>query len=380
MSDIDLHRDLIGQQGGRLSLNTPALLIDHDALTRNIAAMAAFARAAGMALRPHAKTHKSAAIAKLQIEAGALGVCCAKLGEAEALAGEGIESILITSPVVTPQAIKRLAALHAKIADLRLAADNPDNIDALAAALQGAAAPLPIVVDIDPGIRRTGVASPEAAVALAQRIARYPQLSYAGVQFYCGAQQHIESFADRQCAIEDRTAYLQSVIAALKAAGFAPQMITGGGTGTHRIDARLGVLNELQVGSYVFMDRQYRDCDLAGEGAAHPPFESALLIDASVISANASSMATIDSGFKALSTDGGSPQIVSGAPESAMFVFMGDEHGALIAPDHPFKLGDRITLTAPHCDPTVNLYDAYHVVRGDTLLDIWPVTARGRSR
>ena len=380
MSDIDLHRDLIGQQGGRLSLNTPALLIDHDALTLNIAAMAAFARAAGMALRPHAKTHKSAAIAKLQIEAGALGVCCAKLGEAEALAGEGIESILITSPVVTPQAIKRLAALHAKIADLRLAADNPDNIDALAAALQGAAAPLPIVVDIDPGIRRTGVASPEAAVALAQRIARYPQLSYAGVQFYCGAQQHIESSADRQCAIEDRTAYLQSVIAALKAAGFAPQMITGGGTGTHRIDARLGVLNELQVGSYVFMDRQYRDCDLAGEGAAHPPFESALLIDASVISANASSMATIDSGFKALSTDGGSPQIVSGAPESAMFVFMGDEHGALIAPDHPFKLGDRITLTAPHCDPTVNLYDAYHVVRGDTLLDIWPVTARGRSR
>jgi len=380
MSDIDLHRDLIGQQGGRGALNTPALLIDHDGLMRNIAAMASFARAAGIALRPHAKTHKSAAIAKLQIEAGALGVCCAKLGEAEALAGEGVESILITSPVVTPQAIKRLAALHAKIADLRLAADNPENIDTLAAALEGAALALPIVVDIDPGIRRTGVASPEAAVALAQRIAAHPQLAYAGVQFYCGAQQHIENYADRQAAIEDRTAYLQSVIAALNAAGFAPQMITGGGTGTHRIDSALGVLNELQVGSYVFMDRQYRDCDLAGEGAGHPPFESALLIDATVISANAASMATIDSGFKALSTDGGSPQIVAGAPADAMFVFMGDEHGALIAPDHPFKLGDRITLTAPHCDPTVNLYDAYHVVRGDTLLDIWPVTARGRSR
>ena len=380
MSDIDLHRDLIGQQGGRGALNTPALLIDHDGLMRNIAAMASFARAAGIALRPHAKTHKSAAIAKLQIEAGALGVCCAKLGEAEALAGEGVESILITSPVVTPQAIKRLAALHAKIADLRLAADNPENIDTLAAALEGAALALPIVVDIDPGIRRTGVASPEAAVALAQRIAAHPQLAYAGVQFYCGAQQHIENYADRQAAIEDRTAYLQSVIAALNAAGFAPQMITGGGTGTHRIDSALGVLNELQVGSYVFMDRQYRDCDLAGEGAGHPPFESALLIDATVISANAASMATIDSGFKALSTDGGSPQIVAGAPADAMFVFMGDEHGALIAPDHPFKLGDRITLTAPHCDPTVNLYDAYHVVRGDTLIDIWPVTARGRSR
>jgi D-serine deaminase-like pyridoxal phosphate-dependent protein len=380
MSDIDLHRHLIGQQGGRASLNTPALVLDHDALQRNIAAMAAFTRGAGLALRPHAKTHKSAAIAKLQIEAGALGVCCAKLGEAEALAGEGIESILITSPVVTPQAIARLAALHARIADLRVAADHPDNVDALAAALRGSARPLPVVIDIDPGIRRTGAASPEAAVALARRIAMHATLTYAGVQFYCGAQQHIESFADRQSAIEDRTQYLQSVIAALTDADFAPPMITGGGTGTHRIDAALGALNELQVGSYVFMDRQYRDCDLAGEGADHPPFESALLIDAHVISANASSMATIDAGFKALSTDGGTPQIVAGAPETAMFVFMGDEHGALIAPDHPFKLGDRITLTAPHCDPTVNLYDCYHVVRGDTLLDIWPVTARGRSR
>ena len=380
MSDIDLHRHLIGQQGGRAALNTPVLVLDHDALTRNIAAMAAFARGAGLALRPHAKTHKSAAIAKLQIEAGAEGVCCAKLGEAEALAQEGIGSILITSPVVTPQAIARLVALHAAIGDLRLAADNPENVDAVAQALGGAARPLPIVVDIDPGIRRTGVASAEAAIALAQRIAAHPQLSYAGVQFYCGAQQHIESFADRQAAIAERTAYLQSVIAALTGAGFPPAMITGGGTGTHRIDTDLGVLNELQVGSYVFMDRQYGDCDLAGEGADQPPFDTALYIDAHVISANAASMATIDAGFKALSTDGGAPRIIAGAPAGAMFVFMGDEHGALIAPDHPFKLGDRITLSAPHCDPTVNLYDWYHVVRGDTLIDIWPVTARGRSR
>jgi D-serine deaminase-like pyridoxal phosphate-dependent protein len=264
--------------------------------------------------------------------------------------------------------------------DLRLAADHPGNVDALAAVLQGAARPLPVLVDIDPGIRRTGVASAASAVALAQRIAQHPQLTYAGVQFYCGAQQHIESFADRRAAIEERTLYLQNVIAALTAAGFAPGMITGGGTGTHAIDAALGVFNELQVGSYVFMDRQYRDCDLAGAGADRPPFESALFIDAHVISANAQSMATLDAGFKALSTDGGTPQIVSGAPESAMFVFMGDEHGALIAPDHTFQLGDRVTLTAPHCDPTVNLYDAYQVVRGDTLIDIWPVTARGRSR
>lgn len=377
-SDIGLHRHLIGQQGSRQALNTPVLVVDRDALERNIAAMARFARDRGLALRPHAKTHKCVEIARLQMEAGAVGVCCAKLGEAEALADGGVGSILITSPVVTPQAIERLAALHARIGDLRVVADHPDNVDALAAAVGNAGKPLPVVVDIDPGIRRTGVASADAAVALAERITHHPSLRFAGVQFYCGVQQHIASYADRRAAIEDRTAYLKSVLEALRAAGFTPETITGGGTGTHHIDADLGVLTELQVGSYVFMDRQYNDCDLQGDG--EPPFETSLFVDARVISANHASMATIDAGFKALSTDGGSPTIMDGAPSSAMFVFMGDEHGALIAPDHTFRLGDLVTLAVPHCDPTVNLYDAYHVVRDGTLIDIWPITARGCSR
>ena len=376
-SDIDLHRHLIGQQGSRMALNTPALVIDRDALERNIAAMAAFAKAQGVALRPHAKTHKSADIAKLQLKAGALGVCCAKLGEAEALAEGGIEAILITSPVVTPQAIARLVALHAKIPSLAVAADNPDNVHALALVMKGAARPLPVLVDIDPGIHRTGVASPEAAVALARKLKSAPSLSYAGVQFYCGAQQHIESFAERRAAIEERTAYLRSVIDALVKADLAPGIVSGGGTGTHRIDAALGVFTELQVGSYVFMDKQYADCDLAGDGMA--PFENALLVDTHVISANAPGMATLDAGFKALSTDGGSPAIVEGAPKECAFFFMGDEHSALIGA-HALKVGDRVVLSPPHCDPTVNLYDAYHIVRDGTLIDIWPVNARGRSR
>jgi 3-hydroxy-D-aspartate aldolase len=376
-SDIDLHRHLIGQQGSRNALNTPVLVLDRGALERNVAAMAAFARARGIALRPHAKTHKCVEIARLQLEAGAVGVCCAKLGEAEALADGGVEAVLITSPIVTPQAIERLIALHGRIADVRVVADHPDNVDALAAAAN-VAKPLPVLVDIDPGIRRTGAASPEAATALAQRIARHPSLRFAGVQFYCGVQQHIEAYADRRAAIEDRTAYLGSALDALREAGLAPETVTGGGTGTHQIDAELGVLTELQAGSYVFMDRQYNDCDLRGDGGR--PFETALFVDARVISANHASMATIDAGFKALSTDGGPPTIIEGAPQSAAFVFMGDEHGALIAPDHAFRLGDRVTLAAPHCDPTVNLYDAYHVVRDGTLIDIWPIAARGRSR
>jgi D-serine deaminase-like pyridoxal phosphate-dependent protein len=378
VSDIDLHRHLIGQQGSRLALNTPALVIDGDALKRNIAVMAAFARKHGMALRPHAKTHKSVDIARLQMAAGAVGVCCAKVGEAEALSAGGIGAILITSPVVTPQAIARLVALHERIGDLRVVADNGGNVAALAAATKDASRPLPVLVDVDPGIRRTGVASPEAAVALAREIAAAPSLSFAGVQFYCGAQQHIESYEERRAAIAERTAYLKSVIAALETAGLKPEVVTGGGTGTHHIDAALGVLDELQTGSYVFMDKQYVDCDLTGAGAL--PFETALFIDAHVISANAPGMGTLDAGFKALSTDGGSPQIVDGAPAGAAFFFMGDEHSALIAMGHEFRVGDHVTLTAPHCDPTVNLYDAYHIVRGGDLIDIWPVSARGRSR
>lgn len=377
MSDIDLHKHLIGWQGSRLALNTPVLVVDRDALERNIAAMAAFARASGMALRPHAKTHKSVEIAKLQLAAGAVGVCCAKLGEAETLAAGGVGDILITSPVVTPQAIERLIALNAK-SRLSVVADNRDNVAALAAAAASAGAKLNVLVDIDPGIRRTGAPTPEAALALAQAIAAAPSLHFAGVQYYCGVQQHIESYADRRAAIAERTDYLRTVIDTLSRADHPPAVVTGGGTGTHRIDAELGVLTELQAGSYVFMDKQYGDCDLDGQGGA--PFETSLFVDAHIISANHASMATIDAGFKALSTDGGSPVVMAGAPHGATFVFMGDEHGALIAPDHAFRIGDHVSLAVPHCDPTVNLYDFYHVVRDGTLIDIWPVSARGRSR
>ena len=368
-----LHGHLIGQPGARDRLNTPALIVDLDALEANIAAMAAFGRASGVALRPHAKTHKSADIARLQIAAGAVGVCCAKLGEAEALAADGIGSILLTSPIVAPPAIERLVALAERIPDLALVADHPQAVAAIAAANNDR--PIRVLVDIDPGIHRTGVASAADAVALARQIANAPQLDYGGVQFYCGSQQHIPTFADRRAAIADRTAYLRTLIAALSDAHLAPPVVTGGGTGTHRIDAELGVLTELQVGSYAFMDREYRDCDL---GAS---FATALTVDTRVISANAPGMATLDAGLKAFATEAGPPAILAGAPEGSTYRFMGDEHGAVVVPDGASapKLGARVTAMTPHCDPTVNLYDAYHVVRGDTLVAIWPVTARGRS-
>ena len=356
----------------RLELPTPALVVDRAALARNIAKMAAFAAARGVALRPHAKTHKSSDIGRLQILAGAVGLCCAKLGEAEAVAAEGLANLHLTSPVVAPGAIARLVALNGRSEGLSVVADHPDNVRRLDAAC--AAKPLAVFVDVDPGMHRTGVASPEAAVALADAIAASANLRLAGVQFYCGSDQHIQRFAERRAAIVERTDYLRTVLDALRAAGHAIPVVTGGGTGTFLIDAELGVLTELQVGSYLFLDREYGDCELSPGDA--PAFEPALFVDATVISANAAGMVTVDAGLKALSTDAGPPMVMGGG----RYVFMGDEHGAILADGSALPgLGERVTLQPGHCDPTVNLHDCYHLVEGETVVDRWPVTARGRS-
>ena len=377
MSRISENDGFLGQQGGRRSLNTPALVIDRKALQRNIDRMADFAADKAIGLRPHAKTHKSFEIASLQVAAGAKGVCCAKLGEAEALVAAGpIPSILITSPVVSDAAIERLAKLASETSELMVVVDHPDNVEKLAAAFD-ANDPLHVLIDIDPGIHRTGVASPEAALELAKDIAGHASLRFRGLQFYCGLHQHIKSYEERRTAIIERTEYLRGIVIQLTDAGMAPELISGGGTGTHEIDAELGLFNELQVGSYVFMDNEYGECELFAEA---DNFEAALLVDTRIVSCNTPGMATVDAGFKALSTDGGTPVVVGGAPEETKYIFMGDEHGALINADHEFEHGSSVSVQVPHCDPTVNLHAAYHVVEDDTLVDIWPVTARGRSR
>lgn len=179
--------------------------------------------------------------------------------------------------------------------------------------------------------------------------------------------------------MRERADYLRTVIAALCEAGGAPEIVTGGGTGTHRIDVTLDLFTELQVGSYVFMDDQYRACALTPEGGE--AFESALFIDTRVVSANTPGLVTVDAGFKAMSTDAKPAEIAAGAPEGSRYLFMGDEQGALVlGPGEAPGLGELVRLTPPHCDPTVNLYDSYHLVRGETLVGLWPVAARGRSR
>lgn len=348
---------------------TPALTLDCDALERNIAKMAQ--RTRGVALRPHAKSHKSAFVARLQIAAGAVGVCCAKLSEAEALADAGVGDILITSPIVGADNAARAGALARRVA-LAVVVDHEE-----AAATLGAHAPgLRAVIDIDVGLGRTGVASPEHAVAVA-RAAAAAGLTIDGVQAYGGAWQHIAGAETRAAAMRAGMTRAQAAAAALRAAGFAIARITGGGTGTVAADLAFGFLTELQPGSYVFMDRQYRNA--LGEDA-DGAFEHSLAVQARVISVNAEEWVTIDAGLKAFATDAGAPTPLGERFAGRRYFFFGDEHGGLMRPPGPpVRLGERVALIPPHCDPTVNLYDRYLLLRGGAWIGEAAIEARGRG-
>ncbi|KAB7739815.1 DSD1 family PLP-dependent enzyme [Parvibaculum sedimenti] len=373
-----VNEGLIGRPGSRGKLQTPALVLDLDAFERNVAAMAEHCTRNGMKLRPHAKTHKSVAIAKKQIAAGAVGQCCAKLGEAEAMGEGGIESLLITSPVVTEGAIMRLMALNARVADLMVAVDNPQNAEALAGAAKAAGKKLKVLVDLDPGLHRTGIAPGEPVLSLGRQVHASEWLELRGLQCYAGHVMHIEDFVQRREQSLAAMKVLGETRDAFRAAGLPVDIVSGGGTGSFNIDPEAKVLTELQGGSYIFMDKQYNDVHV-GNGAPIP-FETSLFVQMSVVSNNTKNLATTDAGFKAFSTDAEAPMLLSGAPEGSAYFFFGDEQGGIALPQGAsLLLGAALTAITPHCDPTVNLYDAYHVVRGDTLVDIWPVEARGKS-
>ena len=367
----------IGVKGARAQLSTPALLLDLDALDRNIAAMAAHTKAAGIGLRPHAKGAKSIAIARRQMAAGALGICCTTIGEAEVIAGSGIDNVLITSPVVTPAMIDRLMALHAKARGLMVVVDNPANVDALSVAAGKVGKPLGLVVEFDVGQNRTGVRGVDAAAALARHIKSSPNLQYAGVQAYYGHLQHVAAYSDRKAAAETQMAHVRALLARLKAEGLAPGLVTGGGTGTFDFDPAGAVYTEIQPGSYPFMDREYVEIDITTGRPS--PFAPSLFVLASVVSASREGFAVVNAGYKSFATEGGMPVVVSPRLGKSTYKLMGDEHGGI---DYDpaggaLKVGDQVQFLTPHCDPTINLYDRYHCVRGDTLVEIWPVDARG---
>ena len=369
---------LIGQPASRARLMTPALVLDLDGLEGNIERMRVYAEEKNIGLRPHCKTHKSIAIARLQMEAGALGIGAATLGEAEIMGGAGIPGVLITSPVIADAKIDALMILNRRAAGLMQTVDNMENLRNLDAAAGQAGACLNLVVDVDVGLHRTGAASVADAVALVEAAVAAENLNYAGVQGYAGHIMHIEKFEERRETSITHTKPLAECCAALAEKNLTPAIVTGAGTGTYDIDAGLGLLSEMQVGSYVVMDVEYRDvrCEFGKDWL----FEPALFVRATVVSANHDGHATIDAGLKCFATDGPLPAFASGAPVGSSYGYFGDEHGriAFAQANQRLAVGDAVECVVPHCDPTINLHDFYHCVRGDTLVDIWPIDARGR--
>lgn len=372
-----LAQAMIGEPNSRFRLPTPALILDEAALDANIHRMAERVRDQ-VALRPHAKTHKCAWIAAKQIAAGAVGICCAKIGEAEALSAAGVRGILLTSPVADPAMPKRLCDVAAIDTGFACVVDHRDPVGALSAEACRRGIRVNVVIDVDVGLGRTGVSGPELAVALAEHVQRCEGLVFAGVQGYGGHWQHIAGFQKRCDAVHVGMERLSRVVDALRRAGYPVGVITGGGTGTVAADLDMGVLNELQPGSYVFMDVQYSDALGDDDDGA---FDTSLWVSSQVVSVNADTIVTVDAGLKAFATDGPMPRPAGARFGASTYMFFGDEHGALTRPaGSPVSLGERVEFVAPHCDPTVDRYDAYHVVRGDRLMGIVPIEAARASR
>jgi D-serine deaminase-like pyridoxal phosphate-dependent protein len=356
-------------------LKTPALVIDLDAFERNVRKMANHCSASGISLRPHAKTHKCAEIARRQIAGGAIGQCCASLDEAEMLVRAGISSVLVTSPLVAEGSIRQLLALSAACPGLMAVVDSQQMVDRLAQAAFAAGQKLKLLVDIDIGHHRTGILPGKPACALASAITKSSNLEFIGIQGYAGHLMHLADRAERQTRSAAALDALRMTRDQLCGMGLTPRIITGGGTGSFDIDPAEQVLTELQAGSYIFMDRQYNDVWADG-----PPFETSLFVLTRIVSANHPGMATTDAGLKAFSTDAGAPLIAFGPKPGAAYSFFGDEYGRInLADDDAIRLGDAVACIAPHCDPTVNLYGHYLAVRGGELVDRWPI-ASGKHR
>jgi len=340
------------------AIDTPALVLDLDAMARNIGRMAGYAAERGLRLRPHAKTHKSAWIAAQQMAAGAVGVCVQKTSEAEALVAAGIGDVFVTNEVIDHAKLARLAAL-ARRCRLALAVDSAVGVERLAAATRAAGTEIAVFVEIDVGQGRCGVA-PAQAGALARRVVA-AGLRFAGLQAYHGGAQHLRSSAERAAAIEQAAACVRRAQAALAGAGLACPLVSGAGSGSFAFEAGSGLWGELQAGSYLLMDRDYAD-NVPTDDV--PCFEHALFVKSQVIS-RADDHAVVDAGHKSHAIDSGLPRVWG--REDLAFVNGGDEHGILRRRDAAAALpalGDTVWLVPGHCDPTVNLHDTLVGVRG----------------
>jgi D-serine deaminase-like pyridoxal phosphate-dependent protein len=357
-------------------VDTPALVVDLDALDRNIAAMATHARQAGLALRPHAKTHKSVEIGRRQLAAGAIGLCCQKVSEGEALLPSGVTDLLISNHVLGEGKLGRLAELarHARVTTL---ASDPRHVAWLSEAAQARKVEIEVLVEVDAGDARMGLADMTALPGLANAIHTAKGLRLRGLQVYNGPFQHLRPQAERAAASKRAAAHAAEARDILARAGLPCETITGGGTGSFAEDAALGVFTELQPGSYVFMDGDYgRNLDAAGKPYA--PFAQSLFVLTTVLRTPAPDVAYVDAGVKALNLDAGMPTLHE-RPD-LRFTKASDEQGRVETSSggRSPELGEQLTIVPSHCDPTVNQYDWMVAVRDGIVEDVWPVDARGR--
>ena len=368
------------------AIDTPSLVLDLDAMERNLNAMQAFATQHGVRLRPHAKMHKSGQLALLQMQAGAVGVCVQKTSEAQALAFSGVTNIYVSNQVIAPAKCAQLAQLCLSLSghggQLALAVDSLLGVQRIAHAMaqHGGASVLDVFMEIDVGQARCGVPPGDAVVPLAQAIAQHRSLRFAGLQAYHGRAQHVRSVAERRAAMAAVLLDVQRTIAALGAAGFSVPLVTGAGTGTFGCEASSGVYGELQAGSYLFMDADYANNE---QDPAQPQFEHALFIKSQVISCTHTakdSRAVVDAGHKSYAVDSGMPTVWAGHQADWTVSNGGDEHGILRGSQLP-ALGDTVWLIPGHCDPTVNLHQHMVGVRGGlqhgVVESIITVSARG---
>ncbi len=355
-------------------VDTPALLLDLAAFERNLDTLNRTLRGTSVRVRPHAKSHKCAQIALAQIARGAVGICCQKVSEAEALVHGGVQDVLIANEIVGAPKLTRLADL-ARQARIGVCVDDLNNLDDLGQAASHAGVRLDVYVELDVGAGRCGVAPGEPVLRVAQAIAHASSLRFGGLHAYHGAAQHRRTPQERRNAIAEAVDKVRATIALLEANGIEVPIVTGAGTGTYLIEASSGVYNEIQPGSYVFMDADYGR-NLGEDGLPVHEFEQSLFILATVMSHPVAERAVVDVGLKAHSVDSGMPSVVG--VSGAEYLKASDEHGviALRGPGR-VDLGQKIRLIPGHCDPTVNLYDWLVCYRRDRVEAIWPISARG---
>jgi D-serine deaminase-like pyridoxal phosphate-dependent protein len=355
-------------------VDTPALLLDLDAFERNLDRLDESLAGTRIRVRPHAKSHKCPEIALRQMAHGAIGVCCQKVSEAEAMVEGGVMNVLISNEVVGAPKLARLAAL-ARRARIGVCVDNLRNVADIDAAARLAGVKIDLLVEVNVGADRCGVEPGQAVVELARRIAGGTHIRFAGLHAYQGAAQHARTPAERAAAIARAVHHVRDTVDRLQAKGLKPEIITGGGTGTYPLEAASGVYNEIQPGSYVFMDADYQR-NLGDDGKPAHGFEQSLHVWTTVMSHPVPGRAVVDAGLKALSVDSGMPLVV-GLP-GVEFHKASDEHGVLKLPaGSRLEVGDKLRLVPGHCDPTVNLYDWIVGLRGSTVESVWPITARG---